>query len=171
MAISHSREKIMANSTTESRNKAYDAAGKAQDATGRAVEAGREAAGTVADKAREAASSVSDKARDVATEAARAGQHAAQAVGHAADAATGKVGEGMQSLGQTVRQHGPDQGMWGSAKESVASSLEQGGRYLEQEGLSGMADDVTNLIKRNPIPAMLVGIGIGFLLARVTSRS
>jgi hypothetical protein len=30
-----------------------------------------------------------------------------------------------------------------------------------------MADDVTELIRRNPIPAMLIGVGIGFLLAKV----
>jgi hypothetical protein len=58
--------------------------------------------------------------------------------------------------------------MFGTAAESVASSLEQGGRYLQQEGFSGVGDDLTNLIKRNPIQSMLVGIGIGFLLARVT---
>ena len=31
-----------------------------------------------------------------------------------------------------------------------------------------MADDLTTLIKNNPIPALLVGVGIGFLLARIT---
>jgi len=31
-----------------------------------------------------------------------------------------------------------------------------------------MGDDITNMIRRNPIPALLVGIGIGFLLARAT---
>jgi F0F1-type ATP synthase assembly protein I len=30
-----------------------------------------------------------------------------------------------------------------------------------------MAEDVSELIRRNPIPAMLVGVGIGFLLAKV----
>jgi hypothetical protein len=50
----------------------------------------------------------------------------------------------------------------------VASALDSSGRYLEEQGLSGMADDVTNLIRRNPIPAMLIGVGLGFLLARLT---
>ena len=27
---------------------------------------------------------------------------------------------------------------------------------------------MTNMIRRNPIPAVLIGIGIGFLLARAT---
>jgi len=148
----------MAQSTTDPRGKAHEQAGKAQDAAGRVVEAGREAAGAVV-----------DKARDAAGDAVKAGQHAAHAVGNAADAATGQVGAGVQSLAQSVRQHGPDGGMLGTATDTVASTLEQGGRYLQEEGLTGMADDLTSLIKRNPIPALLVGIGIGFLLARLTS--
>jgi len=150
----------MANQTTESRTKAQDAAGKAQDAAGKALEAGQTAAAGVADKARE-----------VSGEAVRAGQHAAQAVGGAAENATSRVGEGMQNLAQTVRQRVPDSGVLGSAADTVANTLEQGGRYIQSEGLSGMADDLTNLIKRNPIPSLLVGIGFGFLLARLTSRS
>jgi hypothetical protein len=31
-----------------------------------------------------------------------------------------------------------------------------------------MADDLSGVIRRNPIPALLIGIGIGFLLARST---
>jgi hypothetical protein len=57
----------------------------------------------------------------------------------------------------------------GDAASRVASGLESSGKYLQDEGLSGMAKDLGDLVKRNPIPAMLVGIGIGFLLARATS--
>jgi hypothetical protein len=37
-----------------------------------------------------------------------------------------------------------------------------------------MMDDMTNLVRRNPIPALLLGLGVGFLIGRVlssTSRS
>jgi hypothetical protein len=54
----------------------------------------------------------------------------------------------------------------------VAGALESSGRYLEEQGLSGIGEDLTNLIRRNPLPAILLGIGLGFLLARATtSRS
>jgi len=33
-----------------------------------------------------------------------------------------------------------------------------------------MAEDITGLIRRNPIPALFIGVGRGFLLAR-TLRS
>ena len=32
--------------------------------------------------------------------------------------------------------------------------------------LREIGDDLTNLIRRNPIPALLLGVGVGFLLAR-----
>jgi hypothetical protein len=113
--------------------------------------------GGLMDKAKQAASSVADKARDVAS-----------GLGQKAEGATEAVGSGMQSLAGTIRDRGPQGGILGGAATGVASALESSGRYLEEQGLSGMAEDVTNLIRRNPIPAMLVGIGLGFLLARLT---
>jgi hypothetical protein len=111
------------------------------------------------DKAKQAASSVADKARDVAS-----------GLGQKAEGATEAVGSGMQSLAGTIRDRGPQGGILGGASSGVASALDSSGRYLEEQGLSGMAEDVTNLIRRNPIPAMLIGVGLGFLLARLTRR-
>jgi len=120
--------------------------GKAQDQASGLMDKAKQAAGTVADKARDVASNIGQKAEN-ATEA---------------------VGSGMQSLAGTIRDRGPQGGFLGGAASSVAGALDSSGRYLEEQGLSGMAEDVTNLIRRNPIPAMLVGIGLGFLLARMT---
>jgi hypothetical protein len=147
----------MTTSSTDARNKAHEAAGKAQEAAGKAMEAGQSVAGAVADKAREFAGT-----------AQQAGQAAFDRAGQMAESATERVAQGMQSLGHTVREHGPSSGMFGSATQDLANTLEQGGRYVQQEGLRGMADDLTTLIKNNPIPALLVGIGLGFLLARIT---
>jgi len=76
----------------------------------------------------------------------------------------------MESLGETVRSKGPESGFLGKATGAVAGALESGGKYLEDKKISGMADDLTDMIKRNPIPALLIGVGLGFLLAR-TFRS
>jgi len=76
----------------------------------------------------------------------------------------------MESLGEKVREKGPDHGILGKATGAVAGALETGGKYLEDKKISGMAEDLTDLIKRNPIPALLIGVGLGFLLAR-TLRS
>ena len=64
----------------------------------------------------------------------------------------------------------PREGTAGSVASSLAGTLERGGRYLEKEGLGGMADDLVGLVRRNPIPAVLISFGVGFLLAQATSR-
>jgi hypothetical protein len=61
--------------------------------------------------------------------------------------------------------------MLGSATRAVADGLEGTGKYLEDKNLSGMMDDMTGLIKRNPIPAVLLGLGIGFLVGRALSSN
>jgi hypothetical protein len=112
----------------------------------------------VADKAKDIAANVADKARDTASN-----------LGQKAEDATRAVGGGMESLAGSMRENLPHSGVIGSASSTVASGLESTGRYLQQEGLKGIAEDMTNLIRRNPLPAMLLGIGLGFILARVTS--
>jgi ElaB/YqjD/DUF883 family membrane-anchored ribosome-binding protein len=115
------------------------------------------------DKAKDAAASTAEKAKNVAS-------NAMSAVTDTADSAAAAVGGGMTSLAKTMREHAPGEGMLASATKSVAQSLESGGRYLKNEGVTGMAEDLGNMIRRNPFPAVLVGIGLGFLLAR-TLRS
>jgi hypothetical protein len=55
-----------------------------------------------------------------------------------------------------------------NAASKVADTLDSGGRYLKEEGMTGMANDLTEMIKRNPIPALLVGVCLGVLIARAT---
>ena len=52
------------------------------------------------------------------------------------------------------------------AGEYVSDAWETGSRYFQEHNFKDMADDVAGVIRRNPIPAMLVGIGLGFILAR-----
>jgi len=103
--------------------------------------------------------SMADKAKDAAT-----------FVGEQAECATSAVGSTMESLGQAIRSHQPAQGMLHNAGEAVASRLDSGSRYLEQHGLAGIGDDITEMIRRNPIPALLIGVGIGAVLARMVRR-
>lgn len=115
-------------------------------------------------KAQDAGSQALDKTKDAAAAAG-------EALVESADAGAAAVGGGIKTLAGTIRDKGPHEGMLGDATSTLAQGLEAGGRYLQKEGVSGMADDITEMIKRNPIPAVLVGVGIGFMLAQLTSRS
>lgn len=134
----------------------------------------KEAAGKAFDKTKEAASSIGGKAKEVASAVGDMVSSAASSVGCAAgkavEKATSATGAGVKHFGETIAEKAPESGVLGGAARAVASSLEQGGKYLEQEGFSGMIEDVTGLIRRNPMPAILVGIGLGFLIGR-TLRS
>ena len=107
----------------------------------------------------QAASSATSKAQELASTASKR-----------VDEATAALGERVRSAGSTLRERGPHDGMLGTATGTVADSLERTGRYIQEEGILGMAEDVTELIRRNPIPAVLVGVGIGFMLAKLLRR-
>ena len=111
------------------------------------------------DAAQQAAASAMNKAQELASTASKR-----------VDEATAALGERVRSAGSSLRERGPQEGMLGTAAGTVADSLEQTGRYIQEEGLVGMAEDVTELIRRNPIPAMLVGVGLGFMLAKLFRR-
>jgi len=123
------------------------------------------------EKAKDVVQQAGDKAKDAASSVGDMVSSAASSVGKTADKWTSSAGSGMKSLGDTIEEKGPHGGMLGSASHAVASTLAEGGKYLEQEGLSGMMDDVTNLIRRNPMPAILVGIGLGYLIGRTLGSS
>ena len=131
-----------------------------------------QAAASAAENVKNAAGYVSDKARDAACTVSKEGQQAASYLGQRAEDATEVVGNRLKTAGEAIRQNAPHDGVLGKASSAVAKTLEDTGSYLQREGLEGMACDMANMIKRNPIPSLFIGVGIGFLLARATtSRS
>jgi vacuolar-type H+-ATPase subunit H len=116
------------------------------------------------------AAKASEKVQSAVASAKDKAQEMVSAAGKRAEEATSALGEKAQSMASSLRERAPREGMLGSASGAVADTLDSAGRYLQEEGLVGMAEDVTELIRRNPIPAMLVGIGIGFILARALRR-
>jgi len=143
------------NPADHARSEAATAGNKAQDALSHAGQA-----------VSSAASAVGQKAQDALSQAGSTISSTASNLGHRADDAAGAAGRSAQQLADTVRSQGPREGYLGSATQSVASGIEQAGKYLEDKHLSGMADDVGSMIKAHPIPAVLIGLGVGFLLGR-----
>jgi hypothetical protein len=141
-----SERKVSGDSFQDPSHAMGKAAGMAQKIGEDTKKTAESMAGNVMDKAKEAGSFISEKA----------------------DQATGAVGSSMESLGHSLRERAPHGGMVGAAGEAVASRLEQGGRYLEEHGVGDMAGEISTMIRRNPLPAVLIGIGVGFFLARLT---
>jgi len=112
---------------------------------------------------------VGETAREAASHVADEGRHAASYLGSMAEDATASVAGGLKSAAQSLRQHSPNDGVLGQASTAVARTLEGTGRYLEQDGLSGMGADLTRMIKNNPLPSLFVGVGIGYLIAQATT--
>jgi ElaB/YqjD/DUF883 family membrane-anchored ribosome-binding protein len=136
------------------------------------TERAKDMAAALGDKAKDATSSAVHKAEGAAEYVGHKAEGAADYVGHKAEDATTAVGGGLRNLGNNLRHNAPQTGILGDASSAVANTLERTGSYIQDEGLRGIADDVTNLIRRNPIPALFVGVGVGFLLARaLTPRS
>jgi hypothetical protein len=159
----------MGNLGDRAKDAAQHVGNQVREAAGQGADMARETATNVADRAREMATNVGDRAREMASNVGNQARQAASAAGQRADDATHRLGSTMESLAGSVREHAPNSGYLGTAAGRVADSLESGGRYLREEGIRGVASDMTELIKRNPIPAVLFGIGVGFLLARATS--
>ncbi|MBY0228945.1 MAG: hypothetical protein K2W96_06685 [Gemmataceae bacterium] len=118
------------------------------------------------DKAKDAMGHVADAASSAATAIGQGASNAASYVGQKADQGVSGVGSGMQSLGDMARKNLPSEGYLGAASKAVADGLDTAGKYVEDKSLSGMAGDLGSLIKNHPIPAVLIGLGIGYLLGK-----
>jgi hypothetical protein len=132
-------------------------------------QAATNAANNAADNVKNAAGYVQDRAKDAACQVSKSAEDAASYFGQRAEDATTAVGGRLKAAGDALRHNVPQDGTLGQASSAVAKTLEDTGSYLEREGLQGISHDMTNLIKRNPIPALLIGVGLGFLVARATT--
>jgi ElaB/YqjD/DUF883 family membrane-anchored ribosome-binding protein len=137
-----------------------DVKGKAQEVKGKV----QELASSVALKAEDVAADVSHKAQDWAGNVANKAQETASAVIDKADDGIAAVGHQMNALGGKVRDAAPHNGAIGSAATAVANELQAGGHYLEGHGLEAIGKDLTDVVRRHPVPALMIGFGIGCLI-------
>ncbi|MCA9626925.1 MAG: hypothetical protein KC766_04645 [Myxococcales bacterium] len=82
-------------------------------------------------------------------------------VNHRVDEMTSSVGQSARSAAERVRD--------ADLTERTAGGLEQVGGYLEGADYDQLVEDVTAVVKRHPVPAILAGVGLGYLIGRLTS--
>ena len=123
-----------------------------------------------ADKAADTAENVKDKAQQVAGDVRDKAQEIGSQAADRADEATTTVGTKMTEAAQTLRQRAPSSGPMADAADKAAETLDRAGSYLQRQDLNDMRADLEGVIRRYPIESLLVGLGIGYLLARSARR-
>ncbi|MBS0204109.1 MAG: hypothetical protein JSS49_14480 [Planctomycetes bacterium] len=119
-----------------------------------------------AEKAREAAVSAGEMVGHAASAVSAMASHAASGVGRKADDLAATAGTRLQGLGDRLSQNAPQSGVLGSTSQAVVNGVKAGGKYIEDSKLTGMTEDLVELVRRNPIPAVLIAIGLGWFVGR-----
>jgi hypothetical protein len=158
------RTKATVDKAKELGNEAVD---KAKDVGNQALDKAKDLGNQAVEKAKDVGHQALDKAKETATSVGEMAGQAATTVGEKANALTSTAGSDIRALGNKLSENTPHEGVFGHASQAVAATLKEGGKYIEDAKLGGMAEDVTKMIKRHPIPAVLIGIGVGFCLGRI----
>lgn len=98
------------------------------------------------------------------------GEEKASTATHMTTQPISAVGETIGSLAGAIREKAPHEGPVGTAATAVAEKLDAAGSYLQTRDFDHMVDDLSGMIRRYPIPSLLIGLGIGYLLAKSTRR-
>ena len=117
-----------------------------------------------AGKAKEAVVNVGEMARHATSAVGAMASQAACGVGREADDLTANAGACIEGLGERLSKNVPHSGPFGNASQSVAGAVKESGEYLQGAKMSGMTEDIARLIRRNPIPTVLIALGIGCYL-------
>jgi len=118
------------------------------------------------DTVKEKAADVRDKAADVMSDVKDKAQQVSSTVATKADAATDTMGAKMTDVAQTIREKAPETGPVADVADKAAHTMEKAGTYLQDHDLASMRADLEGIIRRHPMEAMLIGLGVGYLLAR-----
>ena len=87
-----------------------------------------------------------------------------ETVSTAAHDVAARLTETAGAVGATVQETAA------TAARAVADTAKGAGRYLQATGTDQITGDLAGLIRRYPVPAMLVGIGIGLLVGRSLAK-
>jgi uncharacterized protein YjbJ (UPF0337 family) len=111
------------------------------------------------DKTSRVVARMSAKAREFGVTAAKKANEAAPV-----------IGEKVKSLASAIREKAPREGKIGTTATKVAGGLESASDYLQEKKFDHLGEDFNGLVRRYPLQSVLVGLGLGFLLARRSKR-
>ena len=117
------------------------------------------------EKAADAVSSAGEMASQAAAAVSTFASDAIGDVGKQVDNLAVSAGQGIQEWGDSINKSAAQAGVLGGATQMVARTVKESGEYLEEAKFSGLARDVAQLIRQNPIPAFFIALGLGWLVA------
>lgn len=123
-----------------------------------------------AEKAKESAACAGEMAGHAASAVGAIASQAACDVGKRVDDLAATAGAGIQEWGDRLSQNAPHSGLIGGASQAVARSVKDSGEYIHDAKLSGMVEDLATLVKRNPIPSVLMAVYLGWFIGRRVGR-
>ena len=106
-----------------------------------------------------------DKIAGVLTSVSAKAQELGATVAKKANEAAPFVGEKMESLATSIYERTPRHGTIGTATNKVAEGLESASYYLKEKKFEHLGEDFRGLVRRYPLQSLVVGLGLGFLLA------
>lgn len=96
--------------------------------------------------------------------AAKAKEYMPEEIGHDVADAVKDAGRNISNATSYVRQKADDMAT------AVGGAMEQTGHYLRDDGINKITSELTSLVRRNPLPALLAGVAVGFLIAQTMQR-
>jgi ElaB/YqjD/DUF883 family membrane-anchored ribosome-binding protein len=85
------------------------------------------------------------------------------------DQLNGKIGQEMRSIAGALRARSPHE-MIRKTTYNVAAKLDRAGSYLEGSDSKAVLADFGSAVSRSPMKLILIGAGVGFLLARARGK-
>src|SRR5215468_9712605 len=111
------------------------------------------------DKTGGAVARISARARELGATAAKKANQAAPV-----------IGEKVKSLASAIRGKAPSEGKMGTTATKVAGGLESASNYLQERKFDHLGEDFRGLVRRYPLQSLLVGLGLGLLLAKRSKK-
>lgn len=121
---------------------------------GRLGQQSTSATAEMAQQAKNAVGAVGERVRDLGTN-----------VNTGAEQVRTSVAEGMESVAETIQHRAPEEGPLASAATSTADNVESAANYVRDNDFAKMSQDLAAIVRRYPLPALLVGVGLGYLMA------
>jgi ElaB/YqjD/DUF883 family membrane-anchored ribosome-binding protein len=127
------------------------------------------ASGTTGGQTGQVTQQVSDTARETVSKATETAKQQADTQLNRLSGGLERIAETLHETSGNLRQQ--DQGMVAGYVEKAASQVERASDYLRVSTANDIIEDVQSYARREPVVAIGVAVGVGFLAARLLKAS